>query len=225
MGPARLEGHVLKARLDRAPVRLCAGARARRRLHASGRRQRPSRGRRPRARRAGRADQPRRPRRRRPERRVFRGRGVGRAGPAPAGGADVWLARYIPHAVEVTIPRGENGGHTLPYTHVVRELVLLGKWRGGAASFPAPAGDPVWPRRRSCRQAEQGRSSRRRSGRGPPRINHFVIPAQVGNPGASGKVWMPAFAGMTSNAGGNGSRLSVRKVGRAVLNVLDADLV
>jgi hypothetical protein len=62
-------------------------------------------------------------------------------GAAPTGGADVWLARYIPHAVEVTIPRGENGGHTLPYTHVVRELVLLGKWRGGAESFPAPAGD------------------------------------------------------------------------------------
>ena len=63
------------------------------------------------------------------------------AAAAPAGGADVWLARYIPHSVEVTIPRGENGGHTLPYTHVVREMVLLGKWRGEAASFPAPAGD------------------------------------------------------------------------------------
>jgi hypothetical protein len=64
------------------------------------------------------------------------------AGAAPAGGADVWLARYIPHAVEVTIPRGENGGHTLPYKHVVREMVLLGKWQGEAASFPAPAGSP-----------------------------------------------------------------------------------
>jgi hypothetical protein len=62
------------------------------------------------------------------------------AGAAPAGGADVWLARYIPHAVEVTIPRGENAGHTLPYKHVVREMVLLGHWRGEAASFPAPAG-------------------------------------------------------------------------------------
>ena len=63
------------------------------------------------------------------------------AGPAPAGGADVWLARYIPHTVEVTIPRGENSGRTLPYKDVVREMVLLGKWRGEAASFPAPAGD------------------------------------------------------------------------------------
>jgi hypothetical protein len=67
---------------------------------------------------------------------------VGR-GAAPVGGADVWLARYIPHAVEVTIPRGENAGHTLPYTDVVREMVLLGKWRGEAATFPAPGGGPA----------------------------------------------------------------------------------
>jgi hypothetical protein len=67
---------------------------------------------------------------------------IGR-GAAPAGGADVWLARYIPHDVEVAIPRGENAGHTLPYKDVVREMVLLGKWRGDAATFSAPAGsDP-----------------------------------------------------------------------------------
>jgi hypothetical protein len=64
------------------------------------------------------------------------------AGAAPAGGADVWLARYIPHTVEVTIPRGENAGRTLPFRGVVQEMVLLGKWRGEAASFPAPGGDP-----------------------------------------------------------------------------------
>jgi hypothetical protein len=65
------------------------------------------------------------------------------AGAAPAGGADVWLARYIPHVVEVTIPRGENAGHTLPYKNVVREMDLLGKWRGEAATFPVPGGDPA----------------------------------------------------------------------------------
>jgi hypothetical protein len=65
------------------------------------------------------------------------------AGPAPSGGADVWLARYIPRTVEVTIPRGENAGHTLPYKDVVRDMVLLGKWRGEAANFPVPGGsDP-----------------------------------------------------------------------------------
>jgi hypothetical protein len=63
------------------------------------------------------------------------------AGSARAGGADVWLARYIPHTVEVSIPRGENAGHTLPYKDVVREMVLLGHWHGEAATFPVPAGD------------------------------------------------------------------------------------
>ncbi len=63
------------------------------------------------------------------------------AGSAPAGGADVWLARYTPHTVEVAIPRGENAGHTLPYKDVVREMVLLGHWRGEAATFPAPGGN------------------------------------------------------------------------------------
>lgn len=61
------------------------------------------------------------------------------AGAAPASGADVWLARYIPRTVEVAIPRGENAGHTLPYKHVVREMVLLGKWKGEPAIFPLPA--------------------------------------------------------------------------------------
>ena len=65
------------------------------------------------------------------------------AGAAPAGGAEVWLARYIPHAVEVTIPHGENAGHTLPYKDVVREMVLLGHWRGEAATYSLPAGDPT----------------------------------------------------------------------------------
>jgi hypothetical protein len=63
-------------------------------------------------------------------------------GEAPAGGADVWLARYIPHTVEVTIPRGENAGRTLPFRGVVQELVLLGKWHGQAATFSAARGDP-----------------------------------------------------------------------------------
>jgi hypothetical protein len=62
------------------------------------------------------------------------------AGDPPSGGADVWLARYIPRTVEVAIPRGENAGHTLPYKDVVREMILLGKWRGEAATFPLPRG-------------------------------------------------------------------------------------
>jgi hypothetical protein len=63
------------------------------------------------------------------------------AGKAPGGGADVWLARYIPRTVEVAIPRGENAGHTLPYTDVVREMALIGHWRGEAETFSLPSGD------------------------------------------------------------------------------------
>ena len=61
-------------------------------------------------------------------------------GTAPARGADVWLVRYDPRVVEVEVRRGENAGRTLPHKNVVRELTLLGRWDGRAASFPAPAG-------------------------------------------------------------------------------------
>ena len=69
------------------------------------------------------------------------------AGAAPAGGADVWLACYVPRTVEVAIPRGENAGYTLPYKNVVREMVLLGHWRGEAASFPLAGASEPGPRR------------------------------------------------------------------------------
>jgi hypothetical protein len=61
------------------------------------------------------------------------------AGAAPARGADVWLARYDPRLVEVAVKRGENAGRTLPHKDVVREMVLIGRWDGRGASFPAPA--------------------------------------------------------------------------------------
>src|SRR5271165_6764105 len=65
------------------------------------------------------------------------------AGAAPVGGAEVWLARYIPRTVEVAIPRGENAGHTLPYKDVVREMVLICHWHGEATTFALPRGsDP-----------------------------------------------------------------------------------
>jgi hypothetical protein len=62
------------------------------------------------------------------------------AATGPEGKADVWLARYDPSVIEVVIKRGENAGKTLPHKNVVREMILLGHWRGEAASFPLPAG-------------------------------------------------------------------------------------
>jgi hypothetical protein len=56
-------------------------------------------------------------------------------------GGDVWLARYDPRVIEVAVRRGENAGKTLPHKNVVREMILLGHWRGGAAKFPLPAAE------------------------------------------------------------------------------------
>ncbi len=63
---------------------------------------------------------------------------------APAqGAADVWLVRYDPRTVDVSVARGENEGVTLPHKNVVRELTRLGAWSGAAAAYPIspePAG-------------------------------------------------------------------------------------
>lgn len=61
------------------------------------------------------------------------------AGSAPKGGADLWVARYDPRTIQVPIRAGENGGRTLPHKNIVRELVKVGHWSGGALSFALPA--------------------------------------------------------------------------------------
>jgi hypothetical protein len=61
------------------------------------------------------------------------------AGSAPKGGADLWVAHYDPRTIQVPIRAGENGGRTLPHKNIVRELVKVGHWSGGAQSFPLPA--------------------------------------------------------------------------------------
>ena len=68
------------------------------------------------------------------------------AGTAPAGGADVWLARYVPRVVEVAVPRGENAGRTLPHKDVVRDMILLGRWRGAGGQLPAAGARRTGPR-------------------------------------------------------------------------------
>lgn len=57
---------------------------------------------------------------------------------APTTGTDVWLVRYEPRTIDVSVARGENEGVTLPHRNVVRELVRLGSWSGKAASFKIP---------------------------------------------------------------------------------------
>lgn len=64
---------------------------------------------------------------------------VGSARATPPGGADVWLVRYDPRAVEVRVRRGDNSGQTLVQRNVVRELVRLGGWKGRPMSYRVPA--------------------------------------------------------------------------------------
>lgn len=66
------------------------------------------------------------------------------AAAAPAQAADVWLVRYDPRVEQVSVKRGENTGKTLPHRNVVKQLVRLGGWSGGAMRFALPASaDPA----------------------------------------------------------------------------------
>jgi hypothetical protein len=56
-------------------------------------------------------------------------------GNAPARPAQVWLARYDPRVIRIPVKAGENNGRTLPHRNLVRELVLLGEWKGQNASY------------------------------------------------------------------------------------------
>ncbi|MFT4933384.1 MAG: hypothetical protein ACI9LT_000051 [Pseudoalteromonas distincta] len=60
------------------------------------------------------------------------------SGPAPRGGAEVWLVRYDPKPREVVVRKGENRGQTLEQRNVVREIVRLGRWRGRPTAYAAP---------------------------------------------------------------------------------------
>ena len=53
------------------------------------------------------------------------------------GQAEVWLCP-ITKSVPVTIGRGENSGHTITYTNVVRRWIKLGDWTGKAETFDVP---------------------------------------------------------------------------------------
>lgn len=65
------------------------------------------------------------------------------AGPAPKTPADVWLVRYDPRVLMAPISAGENAGKTLPHKDIVRQLVRIGAWSGGAETLRLPAGQPA----------------------------------------------------------------------------------
>ena len=50
----------------------------------------------------------------------------------------MWLALYDPRTLKVVVPRGENAGRTLGHRNVVKRLVRLGGWNGGAIKLALP---------------------------------------------------------------------------------------
>jgi len=61
------------------------------------------------------------------------------SGRVAKGGAEVWLIRYDPRAVEVTPRAGDNRGETVTQRNVVREIRRLGSWRGRPQAYRIPA--------------------------------------------------------------------------------------
>jgi hypothetical protein len=53
------------------------------------------------------------------------------------GGAEVWLLP-VTDSAQVKIGRGENRGHILTYTNVVRRWIKLGQWNGRTETFSMP---------------------------------------------------------------------------------------
>lgn len=60
------------------------------------------------------------------------------SGRVAKGGAEVWLIRYDPRAVEVTPRAGDNRGETVIQRNVVREIRRLGPWRGRPQAYRIP---------------------------------------------------------------------------------------
>ena len=64
--------------------------------------------------------------------------GVGSAR-RPPGGAQVWLIRYDPREQDIEVKDGDNRGKTIPHRNVVRQVALLGPWKGRPVVFRPPA--------------------------------------------------------------------------------------
>jgi len=56
------------------------------------------------------------------------------------GQAEVWLCP-VTRSVPVSIGRGENSGHSITYSNVVRSWIKLGDWNGKAETFSVPMKD------------------------------------------------------------------------------------
>ncbi|MFN3583462.1 DUF1223 domain-containing protein [Phenylobacterium sp.] len=78
------------------------------------------------------------------------------SGRVPPGGAEVWLVRYDPKAVEVTVKGGDNRGETVVQKNVVREIRRLGAWRGRPQAYRLPRAEDEGLRTAVIVQATRG---------------------------------------------------------------------
>ncbi|HTW33734.1 MAG TPA: DUF1223 domain-containing protein [Rhizomicrobium sp.] len=62
---------------------------------------------------------------------------VGAGDGVPNPNATIWLFHILGRA-QVAIGSGENGGHTLGYRNIVRDLKAVGMWKGQAVSLDLP---------------------------------------------------------------------------------------
>jgi hypothetical protein len=65
---------------------------------------------------------------------------VGAGDPGPGAYATIWLFHILGKAT-VAIGAGENGGHTVTYRNVVRDVKAIGMWKGQTVSLDLPRAD------------------------------------------------------------------------------------
>jgi hypothetical protein len=98
----------------------------------------------------------------------------------PGQSGEVWLCP-ISKQVPVQIGRGENKGHTITYTNVVRGWVKLGEWNGQPLKFSKPLSEIM----------SEGE------------IDTFAVVVQGGKPDTPGNIFGAAIATASSQAPSN----------------------
>src|SRR5204863_4786732 len=69
--------------------------------------------------------------------------------------ATIWMFRILPK-VTVNIGDGENGGRTLTYRNVVREIRAVGLWKGQPVTLDLPLSEGASPGERLAVIVQQG---------------------------------------------------------------------
>ncbi len=74
---------------------------------------------------------------------------VGASPDGKSSNATVWVA-IVQKAGKVKVRRGENGGRTLSYYNIVRELTPVGMWTGEKETIRLDLASMTWPKSDAC---------------------------------------------------------------------------